>query len=88
MRVAIAHGAALEFGAVAETPKRIDTERLPMLLDDALINTDPRRLLVMQQALYQAADKLQIIVFSCQDASFEALAPARVYQLHNLRRGA
>ncbi len=65
-----------------------DKERLPILLDDALINTDPCRLLAMQQALYQAADRLQIIVFSCQDTSFDALAPERIYQLHSSRRGA
>lgn len=46
---------------------------LPLILDDVLINTDPERLRRMHRALFRAADKLQIILFSCHDVLFDGL---------------
>lgn len=61
--------------------------RLPVLLDDALVNTDPMRLRAMQAVLYQAARRLQIILFSCQTEGYDELGPERVYRLDPIQRG-
>ncbi len=47
---------------------------LPLVLDDALINTDPERIRRIQRLLFRAADNLQIILFSCHDVLFDAWA--------------
>lgn len=61
--------------------------RLPVILDDALINTDPARLQAMQAVLYQAARGLQVIVFTCQEADFDTLGAERVIRLPPRPRG-
>jgi serine/threonine protein kinase len=60
-------------------------DRLPVVLDDALVNSDPDRHKLMLDVLYRAADHLQIIVFSCHAQAHDALGADRVYRLEGLR---
>ncbi|MDW7710649.1 MAG: hypothetical protein SCH98_09245 [Deferrisomatales bacterium] len=56
-------------------------ERLPLVFDDALTNTDFRRIARMHQILFEAAKRLQILVFSCHPEAFEGLGAGRRYRL-------
>ncbi len=48
--------------------------RIPIVLDDALVNTDRRRLEAMLAAFDEAAEsQLQVIVFTCHEADFDQL---------------
>jgi DNA repair exonuclease SbcCD ATPase subunit len=58
---------------------------LPLVLDDALINTDPERIRQIQRLLFRAADNLQIILFSCHDVLFDGLGAEFVRQLGRRR---
>jgi len=58
---------------------------LPLILDDALINTDPQRIRRIQRMLFRAADNLQIILFSCHDVLFDGLGAEFVRQLERRR---
>jgi DNA repair exonuclease SbcCD ATPase subunit len=58
---------------------------LPLVLDDALINTDPERIRRIQRLLFRAAEKLQIILFSCHDVLFDGLGAEFVSQLSRRR---
>lgn len=58
---------------------------LPLILDDALINTDPERIRRIQRLLFRAADNLQIILFSCHDVLFDGLGAEFVRQLERRR---
>jgi DNA repair exonuclease SbcCD ATPase subunit len=60
---------------------------LPLVLDDALINTDPERIRRIQRLLFRAADNLQIILFSCHDVLFDGLGAEFVRQLGRRRHG-
>ncbi|GDY12033.1 GTP-binding protein [Planctomycetota bacterium] len=55
--------------------------RLPLVLDDPLINADPQRRGTMIQALRHASRKLQILVFTCHEAEHDALAAEKVVVL-------
>jgi uncharacterized protein YhaN len=46
-------------------------QRLPVLLDDALVNADDRRRQRMLEVLRQASAHLQVLVFTCHDAEFD-----------------
>lgn len=48
--------------------------RLPLVLDDPLINADPARRGSMIQALRHASRKLQILLFTCHEAEHDSLA--------------
>ena len=56
-------------------------ERLPMILDDALVNADAVRLRAMLRALYHASERLQVIVLTCQDGDYDPFAAERRYEL-------
>jgi uncharacterized protein YhaN len=58
---------------------------LPLILDDALINTDPARIRSVHRALFRVADKLQIVVFSCHDVLFDRLGAEFVVKLEKQR---
>ena len=48
-------------------------DRLPLILDDSLVNSDPERIKLVHRVLDRASDKLQIIVFTCHEVLFDAL---------------
>ncbi len=54
---------------------------LPMVFDDALTNTDFRRIEQMHRILFKAAEKLQIFVFSCHPEAFEGIGAGKRYRL-------
>jgi DNA repair exonuclease SbcCD ATPase subunit len=58
---------------------------LPLILDDALINTDPERIQRVHRALFRAANKLQVILFSCHDVLFDGLGAECVVTLEKGR---
>jgi DNA repair exonuclease SbcCD ATPase subunit len=58
-----------------------DPEPLPLVLDDALVNTDPARLEAMLGVLQRAAQKQQIVLFSCHEAAFARLTGATRFTL-------
>jgi chromosome segregation ATPase len=62
-----------------------DEERLPLILDDVLINTDPERIKRLHRVLFRAADKLQVLLFSCHDVLFDGLGAERVVTLAKAR---
>ena len=49
---------------------------VPLLLDDALVFADDRRLVQMFAALRTAAASHQVIVLNCREQTFAALAQA------------
>jgi uncharacterized protein YhaN len=59
---------------------------LPLILDDALINTDPDRIQRIHRLLFRAADKLQIIVLSCHDVLFDGLGAEFTHRLQRRHR--
>jgi len=60
---------------------------LPLILDDALINTDPERIQRVHRALFRAAEKLQILLFSCHDILFDGLGAEFIVKLEKVRHG-
>lgn len=59
--------------------------RLPLVLDDPLINADPQRRGTMIQALRHASRKLQILLFTCHEAEHDTLAADKVVVLPSAR---
>jgi DNA repair exonuclease SbcCD ATPase subunit len=60
-----------------------EPEPLPVVLDDALVNTDRGRLAEMLRILYRAARKQQILVFSCHDVELERLGETKRFELRS-----
>jgi chromosome segregation ATPase len=58
---------------------------LPLILDDALINTDPQRIQRVHRVLFRAADNLQVIVLSCHDVLFDGLGAEVIVKLEKQR---
>ncbi|MCB1032861.1 MAG: AAA family ATPase [Acidobacteria bacterium] len=56
-------------------------ERLPLILDDALVHTDRDRREAMLRLLGRAAKNLQILVFTCHDEAYDSLGPHKTYRL-------
>jgi DNA repair exonuclease SbcCD ATPase subunit len=56
-------------------------EPLPLVLDDALVNTDRARLGEMMRILYRASRRQQILLFSCHDEGFDRLGETRRFDL-------
>ncbi len=54
---------------------------LPMVFDDALTNTDFRRIEQMHRILFKAAETLQILIFSCHPEAFEGIGAGKRYRL-------
>lgn len=50
--------------------------RLPVLLDDALVNSDANRRSRMVEVLRRASERLQILVFTCHEEDFDRLGAA------------
>ena len=59
---------------------------LPLVLDDSLVNTDPQRIRQVHRLLFRAADRLQVLVFSCHDVLFDGLGAEQVFRLDGVRR--
>lgn len=55
--------------AMAEIASRND--RIPVIFDDSLVNTDPQRMEYMRKYLSEAAAKAQIIIFTCNKDQYQ-----------------
>jgi energy-coupling factor transporter ATP-binding protein EcfA2 len=60
-------------------------EPLPIVLDDAFVNTDAARMGEMVRVLYRASRRQQILLFSCHAAAFERLGESKRYELARKR---
>ncbi len=55
--------------------------RLPLVLDDPLVNADPQRRDALLRALRHASGKLQIILFTCHEAEHDDLGAEKIVVL-------
>ncbi len=62
-------------------------ERLPLILDDALVHTDRDRREAILQLLGRATRHLQILIFTCHDEGYDGLGAHRTYRLPGTRNG-
>mgnify|MGYP006266390069 CR=1 FL=1 len=60
-------------------------ESWPLVLDDALVNTDPDRIQSMQRLLFRASKQMQLLLFTCHGRHYDALGVDRHVEL--VRRG-
>ncbi len=58
-----------------------EDEPWPLLLDDALVNTDPERIRQFQRVLFAASRRTQILLFTCHGPLFDAAGADRVVPL-------
>lgn len=56
-------------------------ESWPLVLDDALVNTDADRIQRLQRLLFQASRKMQILLFTCHGRLYDAVGADRVVKL-------
>ena len=56
-------------------------ESWPLVLDDALVNTDPARIRRVQRLLYDASRGMQILLFTCHGSLFDTLGADRQIEL-------
>jgi DNA repair exonuclease SbcCD ATPase subunit len=56
-------------------------ESWPLVLDDALVNTDADRIERLQRLLFQASRQMQILLFTCHGRLFDAVGADRVVEL-------
>ncbi len=59
---------------------------LPLVLDDALVNSDAERIRQIQRLLYRASRELQIILFTCHGNLFDSLGADDQFNLPQGRR--
>ena len=65
---------ALRFGLIREFGEQ--TERLPVVVDEVLVNFDPERALRAAAAFLELSQTNQVLVFSCHPAVVETFQRA------------
>ena len=65
---------ALRFGLIRELGER--TERMPVVVDEVLVNFDPERALHAARAFHRLAETHQVLVFTCHPETVERFARA------------
>ena len=65
---------ALRFGLIREFGEH--AERLPVVVDEALVNFDPERAHLAAESFAQLADTNQVLVFTCHPSTAEMFADA------------
>jgi len=77
---------SVRFGLVREFSQH--TTSLPVIVDDALVNSDPRRARAAAEGFAKLADTNQVLVFTCHPEITqqfqEACADAQIYKLESL----
>ncbi|MDA1276444.1 MAG: AAA family ATPase [Verrucomicrobia bacterium] len=77
---------AIRFGLVREFSQHMTS--LPVIVDDALVNSDPRRARAASEGFANVAETNQVLVFTCHPALVElfqkATKDAEVYNLESL----
>lgn len=61
-------------------------DRLPLILDDSLVNSDAERIKLVHRALDRASRNLQVIVFTCHEPLFDALGADYQFRLPGPQR--
>lgn len=61
-------------------------DRLPLILDDSLVNSDPERVQRLHRVLDRASKGLQIILLSCNEAVFDGLGAEYQVRLERAAR--
>jgi len=78
---------SVRFGLIREVGRR--SERLPVVMDDALVNFDPRRARAAAEAISQLAEDYQVLLFTChpetRDAVLQAMPKAKVFLIEDGR---
>ncbi len=70
---------ALRFGLIREFGEH--AERLPVVVDEALVNFDPQRARLAAESFSQLAETNQVLVFTCHPATAEMFAEAAAAQV-------
>jgi hypothetical protein len=66
----------------AETAELLaDGKRLPLILDEAMVNTDPERRESMMRYLHKKSEALQVIVFTCRPGEYDNIGAGKVINL-------
>lgn len=61
-------------------------DRLPLILDDSLVNSDPERVQRLHRVLDRASKGLQVILLSCNEALFDGLGAEYQVRLERAAR--
>ena len=76
---------ALRFGLIREFGEH--SERLPVVVDEALVNFDPGRARLAAEAFAELSQTTQVLVFTCHPATAEMFAEAAGAQVVDISRG-
>ena len=76
---------ALRFGLIREFGDH--SERLPVVVDEALVNFDPGRARLAAEAFAELSQTTQVLVFTCHPATAEMFAEAAGAQVVDISRG-
>ncbi|MFP3953781.1 MAG: AAA family ATPase [Candidatus Acetothermia bacterium] len=68
--------------AMAETVSR--RERIPVIFDDSLVNTDPGRMTFMRKYLTEASSSVQVMIFTCNPDDYRFDGDYNVIELDRL----
>ena len=75
---------ALRFGLIREFGEH--AERLPVVVDEALVNFDPERARLAAEAFARLAETNQVLVFTCHPATADMFADAAGAQVVDISR--
>ncbi len=75
---------ALRFGLIREFGEH--AERLPVVVDEALVNFDPERARMAAESFAELAQTNQVLVFTCHPATAEMFADAAKAQVVDISR--
>ncbi len=75
---------ALRFGLIREFGEH--AERLPVVVDEALVNFDPERARLAAESFAQLAETNQVLVFTCHPATADMFADSAGAQVVDLSR--
>ena len=75
---------ALRFGLIREFGEH--AERLPVVVDEALVNFDPERARLAAESFAQLAETNQVLVFTCHPATAEMFADVAGAQVVDISR--
>ena len=75
---------ALRFGLIREFGEH--AERLPVVVDEALVNFDPERARLAAESFAQLAETNQVLVFTCHPATADMFARAANARVVNISR--
>ena len=75
---------SLRFGLIRESGEH--AERLPVVVDEALVNFDPERARLAAEAFAQLSETNQVLVFTCHPSTAEMFADGAGAQVIDIGR--